>query len=116
MSVGGEPLSAQGHIFVLTSKESVVLPNLASRFAYGEPLDCPSHYRHKAINSVDAFVSRGRELLIPADDGVSVFEIPKLVNGHSETGGAIESPEIPVWVENHEAPALLDTEWHNLVA
>jgi hypothetical protein len=45
-----------------------------------------------------------------------VFEISKLANGRSEIGDAIESPDIPTWVENHEAPALLTTEWHSLVA
>jgi hypothetical protein len=109
-------LSAQGHLFVLTSHEIVVFPGLGSRFASGEPLDRPIHYRHKAVQAVDAFMSESRELMILTDDGVSVFEISKLVNGRTDAADPAESPDVPIWDELHEAPALLPTEWHNLVA
>jgi hypothetical protein len=108
--------SAQGHLLVLTSEEIVILPGLGSRFASGEPLDRPIHYRHKAIHAVDAFVSQDRELLILTDDGVNAFEISKLVNGRPEAVGLVESPDAPIWDEHYEAPELLTPPWSGLVA
>jgi hypothetical protein len=109
-------LSAQGHIFVLTSREIVVLPHLGLRYVNGEPLDHPIQYRHKAVRAVDAFVSRDQELMILTDDGVNVFDISKLVNGRSKTAGSMGSPDTPIWDEFLEAPALLTTDWHSLVS
>ena len=98
------------------AQEIVVLPDLGSRFADGEPLNRPIHYRHKRVQAVDSFVTRGRELMIITDDGVTVFEITKLVNGSSQTRRAIESAHLPSWVENHECAGVLTPEWQNLVA
>jgi hypothetical protein len=109
-------LSAQGHIFVLTSREIVVLPHLGSRYVSGEPLDHPIQYCHKAVRAVDAFVSRDQELMILTDDGVNIFDILKLVNGRSESAGLKGSADIPIWDELLEEPALLTTDWHSLLA
>ncbi len=109
-------LSARGHLFVLTSKEIVVLPELGSRFARGDPLDRPINYRHRAAQAVDAFISRGRELMILTDDGVDVFDISKLVQERSEAAAVDAPPDIHPWDELLEAPVLLKTDWHNLVA
>jgi hypothetical protein len=98
-------LSAQGHLFVLTSDELVILPDLASRFLNEEPMDRLVHGRHSLVQAVEAYVAGGKELLIVTDDGVTVLEIARLVS--SETVG---------WNDVEGAPRLISMPWVRKVA
>jgi hypothetical protein len=98
-------LSAEGHLFVLTSKELVVLPGLASRFLKEERMDGPVHGRHSPVQAVEAFLARGTHLLIVMDDGVTALEIPRLVM--SETAG---------WNDVEGVPQVISMPWVSLVA
>jgi hypothetical protein len=109
-------LSAQGHVFVLTSREIIVLPHLGTRYLSGEQLDRPIQYRHKATAAVDAFIHDAKELMIITDDGIDFFDISKLVNGSPETAGVHEPPDVLMWDELFEAPSLVTTPWNGLVA
>jgi len=98
-------LSADGHLFVLTSREIVVLPNLASRYLNEEKLDCPIHYRKRPVQAVDAFITYGKDLMILTDEGVNIFEIPKLVREGSEPISGKEASEPQNWDEGIDVPA-----------
>lgn len=109
-------LSAQGHVFVLTSREIIVLPHLGSLYLSGEQLDRPIQYRHKAVVAVDAFIHDAKELMIITDDGVDSFDISKLINGSGETAGVHAPPDVLIWDELFERPSPVTTHWNVLVA
>ncbi len=72
-------LSGQGHVFILTSHEIVVLPGLASAFLSTERIEMPIHYISESVEAVDAFVVKGEKLLIVTDDAVVEFNLTTLV-------------------------------------
>jgi hypothetical protein len=72
-------LSGQGHIFILTSHEIVVLPGLASAFLSTERIEMPIDYISESVEAVDAFVVKGEKLLILTDDAVVEFNLKTLV-------------------------------------
>jgi hypothetical protein len=109
-------LSAQGHIFVLTSSDIIVIPDLASRYLNDEQLDRPIHFRHKAVRAVDAFVLRGHDLVILTDDEVNIFEITALVPVSRDSSGAQKSHDSQNWDEIEGIPAIVSTTWGSLVA
>jgi hypothetical protein len=109
-------LSADGHLFVLTSRELVVIPDLASRFLNEGKLDGPIHYGKRPIDAVDAFIAFGRNLMIVTDEGVSVFEISTIVLESSEPKGVKESLELQNWDGVIDNPTAVATPWDHLVA
>ena len=73
-------LSAQGHLFLLTDRELVTLPNVASRFLRGESLDGPLEIASIPVNVSEAFLRRDHAvLLIEEDSAVAQLEIKDLV-------------------------------------
>jgi hypothetical protein len=109
-------LSAQGHIFLLTSAELVILPDLASRFLDGDRLDRAVHTYHTPVEAVEAFIASDRYLMVITDEGVRVSEIfamPSGGNGQPPTGQRFD-PQ--TWRDTQERPRLLPTDWGMLVA
>jgi hypothetical protein len=109
-------LSAKGHIFLLTSAELVILPDLASRFLDGAPLDSAVHVYHTPVEAVEAFIASDRYLLTVTDEGVRVSEIsamPSDGNGQPSTG---QRSDTQPWRDTQELPRLLPTDWGTLVA
>ena len=82
----------------------MVLPNLASRYLNEQKLDCPIHYRKRPVQAVDAFITYGKYLMILTDEGVIVFELPKLVRDVSEPKNRRESREPQSWDEGIDVP------------
>jgi hypothetical protein len=109
-------LSAQGHIFVLTSAEMIVMPKLASRYLNREALDRPLHYLRKPVTAVEAFIHRDRDLMVVVDDGVDFFEISRLANLAPAIDGIQGNTEIVNWNDQLEAPSLIPLPWTPLVA
>jgi hypothetical protein len=109
-------LSTGGHLFVLTSREIVVLPDLAARYLSEQKLDRPTRYRRRPVQAVDAFIAYGKDLMILTDEGVSVFAISKLVHEGDEPKGVKESPEFDSWDRVVDNPAPVATPWVHLVA
>jgi hypothetical protein len=97
-------LSADGRLFVLTSKELVAFPDLLDWYLQGESSDRPFRYRHTPIQAVDAYLAYGKHLMVVMDEEVRFFEIPRLgqpigdrthENGHGDLGGWSEGEELP---------------------
>jgi hypothetical protein len=109
-------LSADGHLIVLTNREIVVLPNLASRYLNEEKLDSPIHYRKRPVHAVDAFITYGKDLMILTDEGVDLFEISMLLRGDCEQESARESPGPQNWDGVMAIPAPVTISWDHLVA
>jgi hypothetical protein len=108
-------LRADGHLFVLTSEELVVLPGLAARFLNGEPMDHQVHGRRTPIQAVDAYLVREKYLMIVLDDGVSILEIPELLSsGTTERFGA-ENQDGLDWSDVEGFPQLISMPWQNCV-
>ena len=108
-------LSALGHVFLLTSAEIVIFPDLASRFLAGEPLDRLVDAYHSPVQAVEAFIAGERTLMVVTDDGVRVSEIhPTGLTGNSRvfTGNG----KVPDWTDSRQMLRSLPTEWAALVA
>jgi hypothetical protein len=109
-------LSGEGHLFVLTSKELVILPGLASRFLHGERIDCPIHGYRTPIQAVDASIAYGEYLMIVLDEGVSILEISRLLSsGTAERFGAAGQNGLH-WNDVEGIPQLLSVHWQSWVA
>jgi hypothetical protein len=72
-------LSAQGHVFALTSDEFVVFPDLADRFLRGEPLDQPTHAFLMPVQAVDVFLCGDDKVLLLEENGAVEFKVADLV-------------------------------------
>jgi len=84
-------LSAQGHLFLLTDRELVTLPNVASRFLRGESLAGPLEIACVPVNVSEAFLRRDQAiLLIEEDSSVAQLEIEDLIeataSAHRQAG------------------------------
>ncbi len=107
-------LSEGRHLFVLTSKELVVFPDLLPWYLSGEPSDQPFRYRYTPIQAVDAYIVYGKHLMVVMDDEVKLFEIPRLVqpfgNHTYENGYA----DLPGWSEGEQLPNTAQPSWNHL--
>jgi hypothetical protein len=109
-------LSAEGHLFVLTSEEPVILPGLAARFVNGERSDSPVHGRRTPIQAVDASLACGKYLMIVLDEGVSILEISRLLSsGTTERFGADVLNGLN-WSDVEGIPHLISMPWQSCVA
>jgi hypothetical protein len=73
-------LSAQGHLFLLTDRELLTLPNVAARFLRGESLDGPLEIACVPVNVSEAFLWRDQAiLLIEEDSSVARMEVEDLI-------------------------------------
>jgi hypothetical protein len=110
----GTPYSlmcARGHVFVLTSEEIVVLPNLGARFLDGQPLDAPLNAFHSPVQAVDAYVVGEKDLMILMDDGVRVSEISPMDSAGNARHSSGEFLDSQAWSDAHTIPRLVSTQW-----
>jgi hypothetical protein len=100
-------LSAQGHLFLLTDRELVVIPNLASQFLRGETLGPELAISIIRVDAAEAFLLRDESvLLIEGESTVSKIDIPEMVgagtgepaderserNGRAHQGNRVDVP------------------------
>jgi hypothetical protein len=112
-------LSAQGHIFVLTSRGIYALKGLASRLIGGDRVDGPTTIRSRDLQAVDVNLAFDQWLLIVMPDHVLSIPIDRLVapdeatsTSAVPTGGSngIFRPTVmePTW-ESHPGFELAET-------
>ena len=82
-------LSAQGHLFLLTDRELIVMPSAAARFLRGESFDQPTEIKIIPVNAAEAFLLRDRfVLLIEENSSVGELKVADMVGtsagGHTE--------------------------------
>ncbi len=109
-------LRADGHLFVLTSKRIVALPNLLTRYLQGDRLDRPFRCPYTPIQAVDAYVAYGKHLLIVMDKEVRSFEIASLLQPAVEPGIGNGPPGLRDWggSEQKLSSVQLSFDSHNL--
>jgi len=88
-AISGTPytiLSSHGHLFVLTNKEFVCLPDVAGKFLRGETLSLKQPARATAmpISAADAF-GLGETILLLDEEGVTEYVIADLVGNTLST-------------------------------
>ncbi|MFI5455342.1 MAG: hypothetical protein ACHRXM_07800 [Isosphaerales bacterium] len=71
-------LSAQGHIFILTSDAFYFLPKLADRFLSGEPIRGGLTVRRFPVEALDASIAYAEHLMLIVARSVLLLEISKL--------------------------------------
>ena len=108
-------LSTGGHLFVLTSKEIVALPDLLTRYLQGDRLDHPVRYLQMPIHSVDAYITNGKYLLIVMDKEVRSFEIARLVQPPVESSIRNGPPDLRDWGEREQKLSSVQSNWESLV-
>ena len=69
-------LSAQGHVFVLTSDEFIVFPDLAARVLRAERMDQPPDARVMPVHAVDAFLCGDDRVLLIEEERAGEFGFP----------------------------------------
>jgi hypothetical protein len=113
-------LSAQGHLFLLTDQELVVLPSVASRFLRGESLECPLEILSSPVNAAEAFLLYDHSvLLIEEDSTVAELRVADLVGGSAKkqagSGSGWNGPasQERLMVVNSEVrpPVPIDSGW-----
>ncbi len=67
-------LSAQGHLFLLTNRELVVMPSAATRFLRGESFEQPLEIGIIPVNAAEAFLLQDRSVLL-IEEGAIVSEL-----------------------------------------
>jgi len=107
-------LSADGHLFVLTSKELVAFPDLLSWYLHGESLDRPFRYCHTPIQAVDAYLAYGKHLLVVMDEEVRFFEIPRLAQPMGDHTYENGDGELTGWSEGEQGANTIHPIWDNL--
>lgn len=100
-------MSAQGHLFLLTDRELVIMPDLAAQFLRGEAFGPEIAISTIRVDASEAFLLRDESiLLIEGDSIVSKIDIPEMVgtpavehsdgesvwNGWADHGGRVEVP------------------------
>ncbi len=70
-------LAAQGHVFVLTSEEFYILPDLGTRFHDGELEKRVTVFRN-SVEAVDFSIAFGEYILLITEEGVVRLEISKI--------------------------------------
>jgi hypothetical protein len=77
-------LSAQGHLFLLTDRELVVMPNLAAQFLRGEALGPEVAISIIRVDAAEAFLLRDESvLLIVGESIVSRIDIAEMVGART---------------------------------
>ncbi len=73
-----EIVSAKGHIIVLTSRELVVIPDVATSFLRGESLSRRIPFQTMTMEASDAFLTYSTSLLLLRDDEVQEIALDRL--------------------------------------
>ncbi len=110
----GTPYSlmcACGHVFVLTSEEIVMLPNLGARFLDGQPLDAPLQGFHSPVQAVNAYVVGDKYLMIVMDDGVRISEISPMDSSGNTRHSSAGFLDSQFWSDAQTIPRLVSTQW-----
>jgi hypothetical protein len=78
-------LSAQGHLFLLTDRELIVMPGMASQFLRGQALGPELAMRIIPVDAAEAFMMREESILLIEEDSiVSKLEISEMVGTRME--------------------------------
>jgi hypothetical protein len=109
-------LCVDGHIFLLTSKELVILPQLGSRFLDGEPLDTPLHAYHSETQAVEAFIVGNKRLMVVTDEGIRFADILRPSSFDLEQSTADKGLVGTSWCDIQETPRHVPATWTQLVA
>lgn len=105
-------LSAQGHIFILTSTELVTLPNLATNFLSGAAMDRPIDGNRISLEAVDFFLFEENFLFVITNDGEFLFRIADLIAGVAGNHGELISAPPPTSF----VPSILEQNWSSTEA
>jgi hypothetical protein len=71
-------LSAQGHLFVLTSEAFYTLPKLADRFLEGEPVEAKMPVYRSPLEALDCSIAYGEYLMLIIAKSVALVEVSQL--------------------------------------
>jgi hypothetical protein len=83
-------LSAQGHLFMLTSEKLYLFKDLASRFLRGESVNEPTVIKVLDLQAVDASIAFGQWLLVVMPDGLTLIDIEQWVKrGNEDTNPSL---------------------------
>ncbi len=80
-------LAAQGHVFLLTSKEFYVFPYLGSRFLSGERISNTASVWRRPVDAFDFSIAYEEFILLIKADSVEVVEISRLRLGADPHSG-----------------------------
>jgi hypothetical protein len=107
-------LSADGHIFMLTSKGLYALVGLASRFLRGEPMDS-TLARWMQFEAIDVSLTSGRQLLVVTPEGVCRIDVDSFAKsaGSQQVGHASGHKGHQVITEDIQAELMSET-WRSL--
>ena len=110
--------SAQGHLFVLTSEQVTVFPNLARSYLEREQFDALLHSRLRHVHAVDMFISMEKELLILTHQEIEFDDIPKLAGPRSASGSPEPSTAASGWTDDEHVPIVspFPMQWASFVA
>jgi len=90
-------LSAQGHVFVLTSDDFVAFPDLAARFWRGEPMDKPAGARLMSVQAVDVFLCGEESVLLIEEEESIEYRVADLVGQVSDPDQrTLLTPTLPI--------------------
>jgi hypothetical protein len=102
-------LSAQGHVFVLTSEEFTVIPGLATRFLRGERMDQPIDVAVTQVQAVDVFLCGDESVFLIEEEEALEYQVADLA-------GQVADPvnrttlrptlSIPAWQTIQWAPMI----------
>ncbi len=89
-------LAAQGHIFVLTSEEFCVFPNLAETFHSNQPFNHKVLVHRNRINAIDCSMAYGNFILMIVEAGVLVLDIGQVMSelGRPSAGSRSHGEEL----------------------
>ncbi len=95
-------LSAQGHIFILTSDGLVILPNLAAEFLQGEPMDRDRTVSWMPVQAIDAFLADDNTVFVIEGEVAIAHKVADLVAGVIDESTLRGRPSNHVGIVPHE--------------
>ena len=105
---GYSVLSAQGHVFLLTSTELVTLPNLANDFLSGVPMNRLLAAKTIPIEALDIFLVDNATMYVIGADGEFSLHLSDLVAGIVGTHGELVADPTPAV---SFVPTIIEREW-----
>jgi hypothetical protein len=73
-------LSAQGHVFILTSEEFCIFPGMTTRFHSNEAFKQKSRVFRSPVQAIDCSIAYNEYILTVVENGVYVYNIAKLMS------------------------------------
>lgn len=93
---GSALMCVGGQLFVLTSREFLALPDLATQFLAGEPLNRPTHYFGMSIRPSDAYLLSDLAIGLLVGDDVHIYPINRLLGEVARrSSGTLTSLDVP---------------------